>query len=119
VEVAKTPSHMDKRLQHISTGKLLIFQRPPVASLVRQNAVSRLGGEAEDVSMAQRPNGLHFENYGRRLGEVGRLSRNLLYCTDIFTATCTPFNTQRYIEVGATPKNAAETAPLPASATPQ
>jgi len=40
-EIAQTPSHVDKRLQHISTRKLLIPQRPPVAPLVRQNAVSR------------------------------------------------------------------------------
>ncbi len=48
-----------KSLQHISTRNL-IPQRPPVAPLIRQNAVFQPGGgEAEDV-VAQQPNDLPF-----------------------------------------------------------
>jgi hypothetical protein len=120
VEVAQTPSHVDKRLQHILLGKLLIPQRPAVASLVRQNAVSRPGGgEAEDVSA----NDLTASSFLRTAGGAwvrrGRLSRNLSYTRHLHSHLRPVQNAAVYAEVGATPKNAAETAPHPASATPQ
>jgi hypothetical protein len=93
----------------------------PVASLVRLNVASRPGGgEAEDVSVndlttssSLRTAGGAWVRRGASLGICPILHGHLhSHLRPVQNATV-------YAEVDATPKNAAETAPHPASATPQ
>jgi hypothetical protein len=84
---------MDKHLQHVSTRKLLIPQRPPPPrSYAKATHLDQTAARRRTLWLNNLTTSL-FEDCRRLLGEAPLSNCPIL---DISTTTCTSFNTQRY-----------------------